>query len=316
MKKDKKLLLVIVGPTAVGKTEIAIEVAKKIDGEIISADSMQIYRYMNIGTAKPTEEEKKGIPHHLIDIVNPDQEFTVADYKYLAEKAIEEITKRKKIPLLSGGTGLYINAVCYNYSFSDFHKDEELRRELNLLAEKNGNEYLYNILKEVDPKSAEKIHKNNRKRMIRALEVYYRTGKPFSFFEKENEKKESPYDLIIFGLTRPREELYERINNRVLKMIEQGLIEEVKNLLKMGYSKELNSMKGLGYKEIIEYLEGKASLEEAIYKIQRDTRHYAKRQYTWFKKNKDIIWLDVSKEGKEKIIQYIVFTVEGKLKNY
>lgn len=316
MKKEKIFLLAIVGPTAVGKTEIAIEVAERIKGEIISADSMQIYKYMDIGTAKPTKEEKKGVPHHLIDIIEPDEEFSVADYKYLAEKVIEDVSKRRNVPILTGGTGLYINAVCYNYAFSNFHKDDNLRKELEEKAKNYGNEYLYNILKEVDPKSAEKIHVNNRKRLIRALEVFFGTGKPFSFFEEETKKRTSPYDLLIFGLTRPREELYDRINKRVIKMIEQGLIDEVKSLLKKGYSKDLNSMQGLGYKETIEYLEGKITLDEAIYKIQRDTRHYAKRQFTWFKKNKDIIWLDVSKEGKEKIIQHIVLAVEGKLKNY
>ncbi|MCG0276270.1 MAG: tRNA (adenosine(37)-N6)-dimethylallyltransferase MiaA [Thermosediminibacteraceae bacterium] len=315
MDKDKKLLVAIVGPTAVGKTEIAVEVALKLDGEIISADSMQIYRYMDIGTAKPTIDERKGVPHHMIDIIDPDEDFSVAEFKAMAEKCIADIHARGKLPILSGGTGLYVNAVCYGYTFPSFEKDENLRNQLKIEAEKYGKEFLYNKLKQVDPKAAEKIHPNNLRRVIRALEVYIKTGVPFSYFEELTKKRGSPYDLLIFGLTRPREELYERINKRVLAMIEKGLVDEVKRLLEMGYTKELNSMQGLGYRQVIDYLEGQITLDEAIYLICRDTRRYAKRQYTWFRKDKNIIWLDVSKEGKEKIIENIINFVEGKLKN-
>jgi tRNA dimethylallyltransferase len=312
---DKKILVAIVGPTAVGKTEVSIEVALKLDGEIISADSMQIYKYMDIGTAKPTLEERKGVPHHMIDIIYPDEEFSVAEFKALAEKCIADIHSRGKIPILTGGTGLYVNAVCYGYTFSSFDKDESLRKQLKVEAEKYGNEYLYNKLKQIDPKAAEKIHPNNLRRVIRALEVYIKTGVPFSHFEELTKKRGSPYELLIFGLTRPREELYERINKRVQKMIENGWVDEVKKLLEMGYTKELNSMQALGYRQIIDYLEGRITLQEAIHLISRDTRRYAKRQYTWFRKDKNIIWFDVSKEGKEKIIENIIKSVEGKSKN-
>ncbi|TYP48686.1 tRNA (adenosine(37)-N6)-dimethylallyltransferase MiaA [Thermosediminibacter litoriperuensis] len=311
----KKLLLAIVGPTAVGKTEIAIEVALRLSGEIISADSMQIYRYMDIGTAKPAPHERKGVPHHMIDIIDPDEDFSVADFQAMAKGCIGDIYARGKLPILSGGTGLYVNAVCYNYTFCNFEKDEDLRLQLRSEAEKYGNEFLYDKLKQVDPKAAEKIHPNNLRRIIRALEVYIKTGVPFSYFEELTKKQESPYDLLIFGLTRPREELYERINKRVLLMIEKGFVDEVKRLLEMGYSKDLNSMQGLGYRQIIDYLEGRTTFEEAIYLISRDTRRYAKRQYTWFRKDKNIIWLDVSREGEGKIIENIVKSVEGKLKN-
>ncbi|MFO7151759.1 MAG: tRNA (adenosine(37)-N6)-dimethylallyltransferase MiaA [Bacillota bacterium] len=312
---DKKILVAIVGPTAVGKTEISIEVALKLDGEIISADSMQIYKYMDIGTAKPTLEERKGIPHHMIDIVYPDEEFSVADFKEMAEKCIADIHRRGKIPILTGGTGLYINAVCYGYTFSSFDKDENLRNQLRLEAEKYGNEFLYGKLKQIDPKAAEKIHPNNLRRVIRALEVYIKTGVPFSHFEELTKMHGSPYDLLIFGLTMPREELYKRIDKRVQKMIESGWIDEVKRLLEMGYAKDLNSMQALGYRQIIDYLEGRITLEEAVRLIARDTRRYAKRQYTWFRKDKNIIWLDLLKEGREKIIENIIKSVEGKLKN-
>jgi tRNA dimethylallyltransferase len=312
---DKKILVAIVGPTAVGKTEVSIEVALKLDGEIISADSMQIYKYMDIGTAKPTLEERKGVPHHMVDIIYPDEEFSVAEFKALAEKFIADIHSRGKIPILTGGTGLYVNAVCYGYTFSSFDKDESLRRQLKVEAEKYGNEYLYSKLKQIDPKAAEKIHPNNLRRVIRALEVYIKTGVPFSHFEELTKKRGSPYELLIFGLTRPREELYERINKRVQKMIENGWVDEVKKLLEMGYTKELNSMQALGYRQIIDYLEGRITLQEAIHLISRDTRRYAKRQYTWFRKDKNIIWFDISKEGKEKIIENIIKSVEGKSKN-
>ncbi len=314
MIMEKNILLVIVGPTAVGKTEIALDVAKKLDAEIISADSMQVYKYMDIGTAKPSAKEQSEVKHHLIDIIEPDEKFSVADYQEIAKLKIANIHSREKLPILTGGTGLYINAVCYNYTFSDFERDPELIRELHCLAEKHGNEYLHKKLLELDEVSAEKIHPNNLRRLIRALEVCIKTGKPFSYFEEKTKKQEVPYNLIMFGLTRPRDELYERINTRVKLMIKSGLITEVEKLLEMGYSKELNSMQGLGYKQIVEYLEGKMTLTETIDKISRDTRRYAKRQYTWFLRDKNIRWFDVSKQGKKRTIENIIKIVEGKLK--
>lgn len=311
----KKPLIAIVGPTAVGKTEVAIEVAKKLDCEIISADSMQIYRYMDIGTAKPSRLEQKGIKHHMIDIVDPDQEFSVADYQMMAKECIEDILNRNKIPLITGGTGLYINSVCYNYIFSESEKDEALREQLKKQALQYGNDFLYKKLEKLDPQAAKKIHPNNLRRIIRALEVCIKTGTTFSSYVEKTKKQKNPYELFMFGLTRAREELYRRINERVLKMINNGLVEEVKKLLEMGYSRNLNSMQGLGYRQIIDYLDGKITLERAIYLISRDTRHYAKRQYTWFLKDKNILWLNISEEGIKKVVENIIKAVEGKLKN-
>lgn len=308
------LLTVIVGPTAVGKTEISIEVAKRIDGEIVSADSMQIYRYMDIGTAKPSKEEQKGIKHYMIDIINPDDDFSVADYQYMAKSAIDNILLKRKKPILTGGTGLYINAVCYNYTFSEHEKDEALRQHLNQQAREYGNEYLYNKLKKVDPVAAAKIHPNNLRRIIRALEVYLKTGKPFSYYEEKTKKQKPPYKSLIFGITMDREELYQRINRRVEIMIERGLIKEVRKLLSAGYARELNSMQSLGYRQIVDYLDGKLSLDEAVNLIARDTRRYAKRQYTWFLRDKNIIWCNRSKHSKNKIIENIITMIEGNSK--
>jgi tRNA dimethylallyltransferase len=290
-----KLLVAIVGPTAVGKTEIAIEVAQKVNAEIISADSMQIYRFMDVGTAKPSLEERKGVVHHMIDFIDPDEEFSAADFQVGAKKRIHDIKRRHKIPLLTGGTGFYINSVCYNYTFSQVQKDDFFRKQLLKCAEEHGNDYLYQKLKEMDPKAANNIHPNNLRRVIRALEVCMKTGKPFSYYEEKTKKQQNKYDLLIYGLTRPRDELYRRIDKRVLSMINNGFVEEVRKLLEMGYAKDLNSMQGLGYRHIINYLDGKITLDETIYLIARDTRHYAKRQYTWFLRDNNIQWLDVSK---------------------
>ncbi|MDD4568831.1 MAG: tRNA (adenosine(37)-N6)-dimethylallyltransferase MiaA [Tepidanaerobacteraceae bacterium] len=312
---QKKLLVVIVGPTAVGKTEIAIEVARKVDMEIISADSMQIYRYMDIGTAKPSFVDRMGIKHYMIDIVNPDEEFSAADFQVGAKLHIQDIYIRNKIPLLTGGTGLYINSVCYNYTFSQAEKDDSFRKQLLRQVEEHGNDYLYKKLKKLDPVAASKIHPNNLRRVIRALEVCVKTGKPFSYYEEKTKQQQSPYNLLMFGLTRPRIELYRRIDKRVLSMLNGGLIEEVRRLLKMGYKRELNSMQALGYRQIIDYLDGKITREEAAHLMARDTRHYAKRQYTWFLRDKNILWLDISKEGKKKTIENIIQGIEGKMKN-
>jgi len=308
---NKKLLVVIVGPTAVGKTEIAIEVAQKLSTEIVSADSMQIYRYMDIGTAKPSTEEQKRIKHHMIDIVDPNDDFSAADFQLLAKNCIEKIHKRCKIPILTGGTGFYINSVCYDYTFSEFERDDILCRKLGKQAQDHGNDFLYNKLLKLDPVAAEKIHPNNLRRVIRALEVCIKTGNPFSHYEEKTKRQETPYRLIMCGLTRPREELYQRINDRVLAMFDQGFLEEVKHLINMGFEKSLNSMQGLGYRQIIDIIDGKISKQEAIELIARDTRRYAKRQYTWFKRDKNIIWYDVSKEGKKGIIAKILGQIEG-----
>jgi tRNA dimethylallyltransferase len=311
----KGLLAVIVGPTAVGKTEIAIEVAQQIHAEIISADSMQIYRYMDIGTAKPSLEERKGIIHHMIDIVDPDEEFSAADFQIGAKLHIQDIYKQHKIPLLTGGTGFYINSVCYNYTFSHAEKDDYFRKQLQSQAQQHGNDYLYKKLEKLDPAAAKKIHPNNLRRVIRALEVCFKTGRTFSYYEEKTKKQKSRYDLLIYGLTRPREELYRCIDERVLSMLRDGLVDEVQKLLKMGYERDLNPMQGLGYRQIIDYLDGRISLDEAIRLIARDTRHYAKRQYTWFSRDNNIQWLDVSKEGKKKIISNIIDGIEGKMEN-
>jgi tRNA dimethylallyltransferase len=313
---DKKtVLLVIIGPTAVGKTEIALEVAKRLEAEIVSADSMQIYRYMDIGTAKPTKKEQMAVRHYMIDIINPDEDFSVADFQHMANKCINSIGECGKIPILTGGTGLYVNSMCYNYSFSEIDKDENLRQELYRQAKKYGKMYLYNKLEKYDPVAAKKIHPNNLRRVIRALEVCISTGKPFSYYEEKTKLQANPYDLIMIGLTRPRDELYQRINKRVELMAERGLVQEVKMLLEMGYSKKLNSMQALGYRQIIDFLDGNVTKEEALYLIARDTRRYAKRQYTWFLRDKNIIWFDVSIEGIDRIITSIIKMLEGKIKN-
>ena len=301
---DKIKVLTIVGPTAVGKTELAIEVAKTLDGEIITADSMQIYQGLDIGTAKPTPQERDGISHHLIDVVTPDQEFNVADYVRLAEQVIKEISDRGKVPIISGGTGLYIHALIDGFLFPEQGADPKIRRRLLLEAEED-NQALYEKLKVVDPDAAAKLHVNDIRRIVRALEVYYSTGKPISQLQRKAQDKEAKYNAIMFGLTRDRSELYQRINQRVDIMITDGLIEEVKKLLDK-YPHQPTALQALGYKELAEYLNGECSLEEAIYVLKRDTRRYAKRQLSWFRRDKRIKWLDLSEIEKEKAIEIII----------
>lgn len=301
----KEPLLIILGPTAVGKTDISVQVAKEINGEIISADSMLIYRYMNIGTAKPTEEEMEGVPHHLIDIIYPDQPFSVADYCVEAEKIIKEVRNRGKLPMLVGGTALYLKAFTEKYSFPEIQSDLELRDRLQEEAQKYGNEYLHQKLSQIDPPTAQRLHPNDLRRIIRAIEIHQLTGVPLSIQAKK--EKQSNHHLVVIGLIRPREEIYQRINKRVDQMIELGLVEEVDQLLKMGYSPDLVSMQGLGYKEIVSYLTGQYSLERATELLKRNTRHFAKRQLTWFRKEEDIYWVDLSKFNvKEGVIEEIV----------
>lgn len=286
-------VIVIAGPTASGKTDIAIEIAKKFNGEIVSADSMQIYKGMNIGTAKPTMEERQGIPHYMLDVVNPDQAFSVAQYKEQAMDSIKKILSKGKLPIVAGGTGLYINSLVYNLSFSETIVDWDYRERLMEESLEKGVLILHQRLKNVDPKSAEQIHPNNVKRVIRALEVYKVTGKPISEHKDESRNIPPPYDYKIFGIERERESLYERINKRVDIMIAAGLYEEVEELINMGYSHTLVSMQGIGYKEIALVIRGNCSLPDAIEKVKLGTRHLAKRQITWFKKTEGINWINL-----------------------
>lgn len=288
----KNKVLIIAGPTAVGKTNLSIELAKKLNGEIVSTDSMQIYKYMDIGSAKITKEEMDGVKHHMIDVVDPDTPFSVAEYKNLASKCIEDIISRGKLPILVGGTGLYINALTCNMDFTEAESDIEYRKELEELADKYGNEYIHKMLKDIDEKSYNDIHYNNRKRVIRALEVYKLTNKPFSSFNLGDELYNGPYDVKYFVLNMNREKLYDRINLRVDIMIKNGLIEECIRLKNMGYTSSMQSMQGIGYKEIFYYLENKISLNEAIELIKKGSRNYAKRQLTWFRRDPRAIFLD------------------------
>jgi len=284
-----KPLIVIAGPTASGKTGLSIGLAKALDGEIVSADSMQIYKYMNIGTAKPTKAERDGIPHHMMDFLEPDVNFSVADYCDMAHKTIEEIHSRGRMPILVGGTGLYIDSLVNNVDFDMDDKNHEIRKELEALAERDGVEAVHNILKEIDAETAEKYHPNNLRRVIRAIEFYRVTGKRISQHAKE--EKTSRYDVVYFCIDWDREILYERINKRVDIMVEEGLVEEVKSLLGKGYDKNSTAMQGIGYKEFYGYLAGEKTLEETLDEIKQSSRRYAKRQLTWFRRNKNIHWL-------------------------
>ena len=289
MQKEK--VIVICGPTASGKTALSIELAKQINGEIVSADSMQIYKDMDIGTAKPTQEEKQGIKHYLIDFVSPDERYSVADYKQDAKKAIREILKKGKVPIIVGGTGLYVDSLIYEIEYPNIEFDEKYREKLEKEVEENGLEELYEKAKEIDNEAIQKISKNDKKRILRILEIYHATGKNKTEQEIESRKKEVEFDYKVFALKWDREMLYERINKRVDIMLEQGLIEEVKSIYEK-YNKFPTAMQGLGYKEVVEYLENKTTKEEMIEKIKQETRRYAKRQMTWFRKNKQTIWLN------------------------
>lgn len=305
---QRKPLVVLTGPTAVGKTELSINLAKQINGEIISADSVQVYRHMNIGSAKITKDEMQGVPHYLIDEFEPDEEFNIVVFQKLAKSYMEDIYSRGKIPIIVGGTGFYIQALLYDIDFTETDNDPEYREELETLAEKMGNAYLHDMLKLADPESAAIIHENNRKRVIRALEYYKQTGQKISDHNEEQSEKSSPYQAVYFVLNQKREILYERINKRVDQMMEQGLVDEVKSLQESGYGKDLVSMQGLGYKEIMDYLAGSCTLEEAVYTLKRDTRHFAKRQLTWFKREESVIWLNYWEfdHDKDKIMNEII----------
>lgn len=312
--QTKTPLLILTGPTAVGKTKLSIKLAKAVQGEIISADSMQVYKHMDIGSAKIRPEETEGIPHHLIDVLEPSGEFNVVTFQKLCKTAIADIRSRGHIPILTGGTGFYIQAVLYDIDFTENDGDTTYREYLEKLAVEKGDVHLHARLKEIDPASAEAIHPHNSKRIIRALEFYHQTGTPISAHNEKERQKESPYEFCYFVLNDDREKLYERIDRRVDTMLAQGLVAEVKKLSDMGLRRDMVSMQGLGYKEILACLEGEMSLEEAVYLIKRDTRHFAKRQLTWFKREKEVIWInkpDFSYD-EQKILEYMTDKIQEK----
>ena len=288
---NKPTVIVIAGPTASGKSNLAIELAKKINGEIISADSMQIYKDMDIGTAKVSKEEMQGIKHYMIDFVSPNERYSVSSYKNEAEKCIEEILNKGKTPIICGGTGLYINSLIYGIEFLEEKIDETYREELNRIADSEGLEGLYNMAVQIDPEAMQKISKNDKKRIIRVLEIYHKTGKTKTQQDIESRKNGVKYNYKVFAINMDREILYDRINKRVDKMMDMGLVEEVKSILEK-YEKFPTAMQGLGYKEVVQYLEGSIDKQEMIEKIKMETRRYAKRQITWFKKNQETHWID------------------------
>lgn len=304
--EKKPPLLILTGPTAVGKTALSIALAKEVQGEIISADSMQVYRYMDIGSAKITKEEMSGVPHYLIDCLDPEDEFNIYVFQQMAKQAMKQIYENGHIPILVGGTGFYIQSLIYDIRFEE-EEDDGIRQKYEQLLDEKGEEYLHKLLEEIDPVSAEKIHFHNSKRVIRALEFFEKNHYPISKHNETEQHKESPYDFRYFVLNDDREKLYERIEQRVDEMMKNGLIEEVKHLKEMGYQRDMVSMQGLGYKEILDYLDQKISLEEAVYRIKRDTRHFAKRQLTWFRRERDVIWVDKPEigYGTEELLSYM-----------
>ena len=312
---EKKPLIILTGPTAVGKTKASIGLAKAIGGEIISADSMQVYRHMDIGSAKITKEEMADVPHYLIDVLEPEEEFHVVRFQQMAKAAMADIYSRGKIPIIVGGTGFYIQALLYDIDFTENEGDSVYREKLEALAKEKGAAYLHGQLAMVDPKSAEEIHANNIKRVIRALEFYHQTGQKISEHNERERQKESPYQFCYFVLNDRRECLYERIDQRVDQMIRNGLVQEVQALKERGCTKQMVSMQGLGYKEIFSYLEGDCSLEEAVYIIKRDTRHFAKRQLTWFKRERDVIWVqkDELNYDDKKLLQSLLESIKERM---
>ena len=290
-------LIILTGPTAVGKTELSVRLAKETGGEIISADSMQVYKHMDIGSAKISPAEMDGVWHHLIDVLDPRDDFNVVLFQKLAKEAYKRIREKGRIPMIVGGTGFYIQAFLYDIDFEDTLKDPSLREELEGLAAEKGNGFLHDMLSELDPASAEEIHANNVKRIIRAIEYFKLTGNRISEHNHEQRKKESPYDFVYFVLNDDRKRLYDKIDKRVDVMMEKGLLNEVRDLKLMGLTRDHVSMQGLGYKEILDHLDGRISLEEAVYRIKRDSRHFAKRQITWFKRERDVIWINKDEYG-------------------
>ena len=310
----KKPLIILTGPTAVGKTELSIRLAESVNGEIISADSMQVYKHMDVGTAKITPEEMQGIRHHLIDILEPSEDFNVYLFKELAQKAIDEIYERGKIPVVTGGTGFYIQALLYNIDFEDTDADTEFRETMYRLAEEKGNEYVHDMLKEVDPVSAREIHYNNIKRVVRALEYHNQTGKRISEHNEEQKQNESPYNFLYFVLNDDRDELYSRINKRVDLMFETGLTKEVDRLIDMGCHRDMTSMKAIGYREFFDYYDGIADISQVRENIKTDTRHFAKRQLTWFRREKEVTMVNVNEfnRDKDKILDYMLKLIREK----
>ncbi|MEE1115225.1 MAG: tRNA (adenosine(37)-N6)-dimethylallyltransferase MiaA [Eubacterium sp.] len=288
----KKPVIVLTGPTAVGKTELSLRLAEEVSGSIVSADSMQVYRRMDIGSAKIMPEEMRGIPHYLIDVLDPEEDFNVFLFQKMAKQAMEKIWAMGEVPIITGGTGFYIQAVLRDIDFSEDQGKTSYREYLEKLAEEQGTETLHEMMRAVDPKAAEEIHPNNQKRVIRALEFFHETGSRISAHNEEQKEKESPYCFLYFVLTDDREVLYDRIDRRVDRMVENGLVDEVKALMDSGLTEEHVSMKGLGYKELFPYFRGEYDLDEAVRIIKRDTRHFAKRQLTWFNREQHIVWLD------------------------
>lgn len=307
-------MVILTGPTAVGKTALSIELAKRINGAVISADSMQVYKHMDIGSAKILPEEMQGIPHYMIDELEPEEEFHVVRFVEMAKKYLAEIYAAGKIPIIAGGTGFYIQALLYDIDFTDQESDEAYRSRLETLAKEQGREKLHEMLREVDPASAQAIHANNMKRVIRALEFYHLTGKRISEHNEQERKKSSPYNFAYFVLTDDRTKLYERIDKRVDHMIEQGLVDEVQKLKEMGCHRDMVAMQGLGYKEILAYLDGELTLEEAVYIIKRETRHFAKRQLTWFKREREVFWVekDAYNYQEDKMLEDIITVLQQK----
>lgn len=309
--QEREKLVVIIGPTAVGKTELSIKLAEQFEGEIISGDSMQVYRGMDIGTAKAEPHQLARVPHHLIDIISPAEEYSVAIFQESATRLITEINQRGRLPFLVGGTGLYIESVTHRFQFAQSAQDPELRERLQRMAESEGVEALHARLAAVDPITARRLHPNDVKRVIRALEIYESTG--YKMSDYQHRAQQSPYDLLMIGLTMEREKLYQRINQRVDQMIEAGLVEEVRGLLDQGYDASLVSMQGLGYKELIPYLYGEITLEKAIHDIKQRTRHFAKRQLSWFRRMKEIQWFDLTDPARrEEVEQTIKQILAGK----
>lgn len=295
----KRPMIILAGPTAVGKTAASIRLAKAVGGEIISADSMQVYRHMDIGSAKIRPEEMEGVPHHLVDVLEPEEDFNVVRFQQMAKAATEEIYARGRIPIAAGGTGFYIQALLYDIDFTENDGDSSFRRELEKTAEEKGGEYLHALLQEADPEAALQIHPHNIKRMIRALEFHHQTGGKISEHNEREREKESPYQYAYFVLTDERSRLYDRIDRRVDLMMEEGLLDEVRFLKERGVRRDSTAMQGLGYKELYACLDGEYPLEEAVRIIKRDTRHFAKRQLTWFKRERDVIWADKSVIGQD-----------------
>ena len=305
MTKNK--LIILAGPTASGKTSVSIDLAKRLGGEIISADSMQVYKYMDVGTAKISVEEMQGVKHHLIDVLDPKEDFNIVKFQNMVKCSIEEIVKNGHIPILVGGTGFYIQSVIYDIDFNNEDDNSSVRKKLEEEYDAFGADFMHEKLKKIDIVSAQTIHKNNKKRIIRAIEYFLMNNEPISSHNEVQREKKSPYDYRFFVLNPPRDILYERINKRVDIMVENGLVDEVKKLREMGLSTANISMQGIGYKEIIEYLDGEVSLETAIENIKQNTRHMAKRQVTWFKREKDVIYVDpFSFESNDKIVDYMI----------